>query len=90
MFSDDFGDDIPEWAVNKPEQVQQFRTRSGGYDIPDDWIEGNPNGPSIHRRHRPLNLPTRQRKHQPLLWWEWALILAPFALILASVAFRHG
>jgi hypothetical protein len=85
MFSDDFGDDIPEWAVNKPEQVRQFRTREGGYEIPDCWIEGNPN-PRVGCSPQPLNRPTAQRRRQPLLWWEWALILAPFALILTSIA----
>jgi hypothetical protein len=90
MFSDDFGDDVPEWAVNKPEQVRQFRTRSGGYDIPDHWIERNPNSFTKQRRREPLNHPTTQRKRQPLVWWEWALILAPFALSLASVALHKG
>jgi hypothetical protein len=90
MFSDDFGDDVPEWAVNKPEQVRQFRTPSGGYDIPDNWIERNPNSFTTQRRPPPPKHPTTQRKRQPLVWWEWALILAPFALILASMALRHG
>lgn len=90
MFSDDYGDDIPEWAVSKPEQVRQFRTPSGGYDIPDRWVQRNPNSFTAQRRRQPLNLPTAPRKRQPLVWWEWALILAPFALTLASIALRHG
>jgi hypothetical protein len=90
MFSDDYGDDVPEWAVNKPEQVRQFRTRSGGYDILDDWIERNPNAFITPRKRRQPKHPTARRKRQPLVWWEWALILAPFALILASIALPHG
>jgi hypothetical protein len=90
MFSDDYGDDVPEWAVNKPEQVRQFRRPSGGYDIPDSWIERNPNSYSRQCRRQRPSRPIAHRKRQPLVWWEWALLLAPFVLTLASVALHKG
>jgi hypothetical protein len=71
MFSDDYGDDVPEWAVGKQNQIQQFRTPAGGWNIPDKWIEGNPyqvQGRSSWR------------------WGEWILALAaPSMLLLAYI-----
>jgi hypothetical protein len=88
MFSDDYGDDLPEWAVNKSEQVRQFRTRNGGYDIPDNWIEGNPNRaqPRTQRPRRPPDpeVAAMERRLRAGFWNDMA-ILAGILLALGAI-----